>query len=251
LLIDGNRKNQQKEVWRFVSGSGGLYNNGVDIWGVEGATVEHVVCCHCRSGGLVASAVTRGLTVRDYTAFDNQYDGLACYLTEESHFSQLFLHDNLAAGISLDLDFDHNTIDGALLTGNDLGVFMRQSKHNVFAGVTIQKCRHHGVFMAQAVTATRTGWRLSPGTECTGNSFDKLSISGCGGKAFVVNNDSCTNNVISNGEFCDNAQGGLAQAPTNPVAVRGLVERDTPAASPIPAALGALTVRAARPLSKD
>ncbi len=140
LWIDGNRMNQPKEVWKFLPNGPGIYNNGVDVRAVDDATVENVVCCHCRSGGMVTSARTRRLTVRDYTAFDNQYDGLACYLTEDSHFSRLNLpHDNLAAGISLDLDFNHNVIDDTVLTGNDLGIFMRQSRNNVFEGLTIKK----------------------------------------------------------------------------------------------------------------
>src|SRR5579872_4880752 len=69
LLIDGNRKNQQKEVWRCLKNGAGLYNNGVDVWGAANSTVANVVCCHCRSGGLVTSAGTRHLTVRGYTAF--------------------------------------------------------------------------------------------------------------------------------------------------------------------------------------
>ena len=96
--------------------------------------------------------------------------------------------------------------------------------------------------MAQTVAPTRSGWQLTPGSECTGNSFDHLSISGCGGKAFIVNNDACTNNVISGADFSDNAQGGLSQAPTNPVIVRALVQRDTVHAKPIPTAIGALGV---------
>ncbi len=187
---------------------------------------------------MVTSARTRRLTVRDFTAFDNQFDGLACYLTEDSHFSQLSLHDNRAAGISLDLSFNHNVIEGAVLAGNDLGVFMRQSCNNTFERLTIEKSRHHGVFMAQTAVKAPSGWRLCPGTECTGNSFDKLLITGCGGKAFVVNDDSCKNNVIDGGQFFDNAQGGLSQARTNPVTVRALVEQPTPspANSPVPAA---------------
>src|ERR1700722_5616747 len=49
LFIDGNRKHQQNEVWRFLGARGGLYNNGVDVWNADGATVESVVCCRCRS----------------------------------------------------------------------------------------------------------------------------------------------------------------------------------------------------------
>jgi hypothetical protein len=220
LVIDGNRNHQQKEVWRLLSDGAGIYNNGVDVWGADHATVENVVCGHCRSGGMVASARTRHLIVKGFTAFDNQFDGMACYLTEDSDFSGLNLHDNLSAGISLDLNFNHNAIHDAVLTGNDLGIFMRQSRDNVFTGLTITKSRHHGVFMAQTFIGTPAGLRPCPGSECAGNRFDDLFIAHCGGKAFVVNDVTCTNNVISGMQFADNAQGGLAQAAANLVITR-------------------------------
>jgi hypothetical protein len=220
LFIDGNRKNQPKELWRFLPKGAGVYNNGVYVWGADEAIVEHVVCSHCRSGGLVTTAQTRRLTVRDYTAFDNQFDGLACYATEDSHFSGLNLHDNLAAGISLDLSFTHNVIHDAVLTANDLGIFMRQSRDNVFESVTIKHSRHAGVFMAEAGVSTATGWRLLPGTECTGNAFRKLLVSHCGGSAFRINDAGCTNNTLLDGQFLDNAQGGLSQAAPNLLTMR-------------------------------
>ena len=229
LFINGNRKNQQKEVWRSLRDGAGVYNNGVDVWNVNGATVEQVVCCHCRSGGMVTSARTRRLTVRDYAAFDNQFDGLACYLTEDSDFSRLNLHDNLSAGISLDLNFNHNVIHDSVLTGNDLGIFMRQSKNNIFKGLTIQNSRHHGVFMAQTFVGTATGLRPCPGSACVGNTFDNLLVAHCGGKGFLVNDVTCTNNVISGGQFADDAQGGLAQAAPNLVTMRALVGSSEPA----------------------
>jgi hypothetical protein len=226
LWIDGNRKHQPKEVWKFLPNGPGIYNNGVDVRSVEDATVEHIVCCRCRSGGMVTSAGIRRLTVRDYTAYDNQFDGLACYYTEDSHFSGLNLHDNLAAGISLDLDFDHNVIDDAVLTGNDLGIFMRQSRNNNFNGLTIQKSRHHGIFMAQTIM----GKIACPGSECAENNFDKIQITNSGGKAFVVNDATCTNNVISGELFADNAQGGLALAAPNLVTRRVLSGHSQPTA---------------------
>src|SRR5580658_395231 len=64
LLINGNRKNQKVEIWRSLA-NGSLYNNGIDVWNVDGASVDGVVCCHCRSGGLVTTAQTRRLTVSD------------------------------------------------------------------------------------------------------------------------------------------------------------------------------------------
>ncbi|HEY3912936.1 MAG TPA: right-handed parallel beta-helix repeat-containing protein [Verrucomicrobiae bacterium] len=222
LMIDGNRKHQKTEVWRSLH-EGGLYNNGIDVWYVDGVSVKNIVCCRCRSGGLVSTAKTRRLTVSGYTAFDNQFDGLACYFTEDSIFTNLDLHDNLGAGISLDLNFNHNVIDGAVLTGNDLGVFMRHSRNNTFQGVTIRKSRHHGVFMAQEVQ----GKKHCPGTECTGNIFEKMLVTNCGGDAFLVNDATCINNTISSCQFLDNA-GGLSQAKTNPITVRDVVEHDTP-----------------------
>jgi hypothetical protein len=233
LSIDGNRTNQQKEVWRFLR-DGGLYNNGVDVWRVDGATVAHVVCCHCRSGGMVTSVQTRHLTVSDFTAYDNQFDGLACYFTEDSDFSKLNLHDNLSAGISLDLNFNHNVIHDSVMTGNDLGIFMRQSRNNVFRGLTIQKSRHHGVFMAQTFTGTAAGWQPCPGSECAGNTFDNLLVAHCGGKGFLVNDITCTNNVICGGQFTDDTLGGLVEAAPNLISLKTL---SAPAGPVIPAPL--------------
>jgi hypothetical protein len=222
LLVDGNRTHQQKELWRILTNGVRINNNGVQVCDVNNTTIEHVICRRCRSGGLVSTGRTRRLTPRDYTAYDNQFDGLACYRTEDSHFNQLNLHDNMAAGISLDLGFDHSTISGAVLTGNDLGIFMRDSHDNVFERVTIRLSRHDGVFMAQMGEATRSGWRLWPGTECTGNKFNNLRVFECGGRAFQVNDSSCTNNIINGGQFLDNAQGGLSQPSANPVTERSL-----------------------------
>ena len=197
LFIDGNRAHQQVEFWRSAVDGSQLNNNGVEVRNATDAIVERIVCCRCRSGGLVTSAGTRRLTVRDFASFDNHYDGLACYLTEESHFTGLFIHDNLAAGISLDLAFNHNVIDKAVISGNDLGVFMRDARDNVFSDMTIRQSRHYGVFMAQASAPTNSGWRLCPGTECTGNRFGGLQITDCLGKPFLVNDASCTNNLFS------------------------------------------------------
>jgi hypothetical protein len=228
LLVDGNRTQQQHELWRILPSGIYINNNGVHVCDVDNALVEHVICRSCRSGGLVSTGRTRRLTVRDYTAYDNQFDGLACYRTEDSHFSRLNLHDNLAAGISLDLEFDHNIIDCAIISSNDLGIFMRQSHDNVFEGVTILHSRHDGIFMAQSGSQTLSGWRLWPGTECTGNNFNTLQVVGCGGRAFRINDDSCTNNTINGGQFLDNALGGLSQPPANTTILSNLTVHPLP-----------------------
>lgn len=216
LIIDGNRANQKREEWRTAPDGSVINNNGVHVWNAEDATVERVYCCRCRSGGMVMADVRR-LRVKDFHSYDNQFDGLACYDTTDSRFDGLRLHDNIAAGISLDLDFVHNTITNAILTANDLGIFMRDSRDNVFQKLTIIRSKHDGVFMAQSVAPTPKGWRLLPGTECTGNAFENLTVRDCTGKAFQVNDASCTNNVISGAVFMRNAGGGLSQPANHPV----------------------------------
>ena len=224
LRIDGNRKNQKRELWRIAGDGSEFNNNGVQIWNVTDAAVEHVVCCHCRSGGLVTAGVRR-LQVNDLDSYDNQFDGLACYQTEESRFDGLRLHDNLGAGMSLDLAFNRNFITNALLAGNDLGIFMRDSRNNSFQRLTISKSHHDGVFMAQAAAHTAKGWQLCPDTQCIGNNFQSLVVNDCGGKAFQVNDASCTNNAIFGASFLHNILGGLAQPATNPVSFREVAER--------------------------
>lgn len=219
LQIDGNRRHQKVELWRSAADGSEFMNNGIEIWNANDVSVEHVTCCRCRSGGLVTAKVRR-LYVNDYEAFDNQFDGLACYQTEDSDFADLRLHDNLAAGISLDLAFNDNLITNAFLSSNDLGIFMRHSRNNAFKGLTISKCHHHGVFMAQVTEPTQKGWEICPGTQCIGNNFVNLMVNNCGGEAFQVNDASCTNNTILRGEFLHNTLGGMSQPATNPVVLR-------------------------------
>ena len=210
LSIDGNRLHQQQERWRCSGDGSQIRNNGITVQTVSDSTVEHVTSSRCRSGGLVTSHIVRRLTVRDFSAFDNQFDGLACYQTEESLFTQLYLHDNPGAGISLDLAFNHNVISNAVLTANNLSIFMRASRNNQFLNVTIHDSRQYGVFMAQAETRTALGWGLAPQTECADNLFNNLITTNCGGAAFHVNNASCTNNNISHARLEGNSQGDLS-----------------------------------------
>jgi hypothetical protein len=211
LSIDGNRLHQQRECWRFSGEGSQIRNNGITVQTVSDSTVEHVTSSRCRSGGLVTSHIVRRLTVRDFTAFDNQFDGVACYETEESLFTQLYLHDNPGAGISLDLAFNHNVISNAVLTANNLGIFMRASRNNQFVNVTIRDSRQYGVFMAQAEAQTALGWGPAPRTECADNLFNNLVTTNCGSAAFHVNNASCTNNIIS----CARFEGNLALGSRN------------------------------------
>jgi len=210
LFIDGNRSHQQRELWKLDGEGSEIRNNGITVQCASDSAVEHVTCARNRSGGLVTTLGVQRLTVRNLNAFDNEFDGLACYLTTDSVFTDLCLHDNPGAGISLDLAFNHNVISNAVLTANDLGVFMRSSRNNQFCNISIHNSHHFGVFMAHAETQTPRGWGPAPKTECAHNSFTNLIAADCGGPAFRVNNDSCTNNVIIRAAFDKNLKGGLS-----------------------------------------
>ena len=212
LFIDGNRARQSRENWKLSGEGSQICNNGITVQGVSDSRVDNVTSAHCRSGGLVTTRDVRRLTVRGLDAFDNEFDGLACYQTEDCLFTDMFLHDNPGAGISLDLAFNHNVISNAILAGNDLGVFMRSSHDNQFCNVVIQHSHHFGVFMAQAEEKTADGWTAVPMTECAGNSFTNLSASNCGSAAFRINNASCVDNLLVGAQFDGNPNGGLSLA---------------------------------------
>jgi hypothetical protein len=212
LFVDGNRFHQQRELWRLQGEGSQIRNNGIQVQGVGDSTVENVVCACCRSGGLVTARGVQRLVVKNLNAFDNEFDGLACYQTEDCLFTGLNLHDNPGAGISLDLAFNHNVISNAVLTGNDLGVFMRASRNNQFYNVSIRDSRHFGVFMAHRERQTERGWQPAPQTECTDNAFTNLIAVRCGGPAFRVNNSTCTNNIIIGAQFENGVQNGLLPA---------------------------------------
>jgi hypothetical protein len=216
LFIDGNRAHQNRECWRLQGEGSEIRNNGITVQNVSDSMVEHVTTAHCRSGGLVTTLNTRRFTARDLNSYDNEFDGLACFLTEDCVFTNLYLHDNLdGAGISLDGNFNHNIIADAILAGNDLGIFMRWSHDNQFRDISIRNSHNYGVFLAQAETQTALGWALAPRTECADNLFNNLIATNCGNAAFHVNNASCTNNIIRYARFEDNCQGNLALGSRN------------------------------------
>jgi len=202
LFIDGNRYNQQRELWMEHGEGSEIRNNGITVQRVSDSTIENVVTARCRSGGLVTTLGVERLVVHGLEAFDNEFDGLACYATTQSQFNNLNLHDNPGAGISLDLNFNGNTISNATLSSNDLGIFMRNSRGNQFLNVSINKSKNHGVFMAQAET-----FKL---TACINNSFTNIQATNCGGAAFRVNDITCIDNTITRAKFTENLHGGLS-----------------------------------------
>jgi len=208
LILDGNRLHQANECNGGPCDNGGLSyirNNALTIRSAGEIRVEHVTARAARSGGVVLEKNCRGIHLSDFTSHDNHFDGFAAYETEESFFTRLYLHDNAAAGISIDLRFDRNIISHARLENNgSQGIFMRDSNFNNFNHLTIARNGAQGIFLAQANDQYNT--------PCTGNIFTGLTVSGSGGAGFRINDVSCIANVVANSTFRLNKEGAVSEA---------------------------------------
>jgi hypothetical protein len=203
LAIDGNRMKQDVECWDGSCDTGEktvIRSCGVVVRRAVDVSLQRLNIYGCRSAGVVTEKGCRRLTIRELSASDNHFDGLACYETEESLFEGLHLHRNNCAGISTDLKFNRNLVSNVMLSNNGKqGIFMRDSRSNVFLGVVVVGSGEQGVFIAQSDKDTKTA--------VVGNSFTALTVSGCKGPAVRVNDKSCTNNVMTGCQFIDNADG--------------------------------------------
>jgi hypothetical protein len=163
IRIDGNRLQQTNETWK-PSGLGHLmYNNGIIVQNARSVSIKNVTVYNCRSGGLVSTYHVSRLTVDSSEFYNNQFDGIACYQTTKSVFKNSKTHDNLAAGISLDLDFNRNDFKNMDVYNNDIGIFMRKSNGNMFDRIYMAGNRSHDIFMSSVDDLPNTG--------CSQNTF--------------------------------------------------------------------------------
>ncbi len=212
LMIDGNRANQTAECMGGpCSDAFPLRNNGISIRRCIDCAVQSVTVFGAMSGGLVTELGCRRLTIRDYTSYDNEFDGLAGYETEDSTFSGIHLYGNKAAGISTDIKFNNNKFYDVTITDNKtVGIFMRDSLDNSFTNLHIRDSVQHGIFLAQVNT--------DPATAATGNTFTGVVISRSGGMGVLANDASCINNMMVGAQFINNRHGCISEA------TAGLVE---------------------------
>lgn len=206
LLIDGNRENQTQEcMGGECSADFPLRNNGISIRRCVDCTVESVIVHSAISGGLVTELGCRRLTIRDYTSFNNEFDGLAGYETEDSTFSGINLYSNKAAGISTDIKFNNNKFYDVTITDNkSVGIFMRDSLDNSFTNLHIRNNEQHGIFLAQV--------NSDPETAATGNTFTSVVIANSGGAGIQANDKSCVNNMIVGAQYINNKSGCVGEA---------------------------------------
>lgn len=215
LIIDGNRTNQASEL---NPANPALRNNGVSVRRVSDSSVSRLAIHSCRSGGLVTELVCRRLTISDVESFNHHFDGIAGYQTEDSLFTRLQIHDNLAAGFSFDIEFDGNLLTDSVLDNNgSVGMFIRDSRDNVFANFQIRDSGQHGIFLAQ-VDADTTKPAL-------GNTFYGCVIADSAGAGIRVNDASCTANLLVASQLVNNAGGGISEAVAGLLIAVGNVER--------------------------
>ena len=200
LQIDGNRAQQEGECWSETL-DGGLMahirSSGIVLRGVVNGRVENVVVADCSSAGIVTEKGCRRLHLQGIDCSDNAFDGIACYETEESILTGLFMHDNRAAGISADIRFNRNIIANAVLARNGShGIFMRNSHKNLFQGIMIRDSGKHGVFLEQV--------DKDPATGASGNSFIGITVEGSKGPAMHFNPESCNSTIVIGSQFFEN-----------------------------------------------
>jgi hypothetical protein len=218
LAIDGNRAEQDFECSIGPCTTADfLRNNGISLRQVADVMIEHVTVERAKSGGLVAELGSRRITVRDFTASDNEFDGLAGYETEDSLFTGLYLYENVNAGLSFDGDFNTNTISNSVIADNgDVGVFMLDAHDNVFSEIRIRDSGSHGIFMSAA--------NVTDNTSCaSGNTFTGLVIADSGGDGMSLPNSDCVNNLVCAAQFVRND--GEPIVPPGRVQECGIIER--------------------------
>lgn len=184
IQVNGNRNNQSKEFWKNSKLGYPIYNNGIIIQNAKDIFINDVVVYGCSSGGLVSTFNVSELVISNFVSFNNQFDGLACYQTTNSIFLNLLIFNNLAAGMSFDMNFDENIFYNVLLISNTIGIFIRDSHDNIFNDIRMISNARFDIFMASVNNQTNTG--------CINNDFTIKS------NGEIRNKDPlCVNNIFN------------------------------------------------------
>lgn len=156
LVIDGNKDFQDSETdpdrdW--------LRNNCIDVRMVNNLRISEVDVHDARSGGLVISWDSRNIFIDKSSFYNNYYDGIALYASEDIQISSFLCYENNAAGLSLDNNLKNVLFNGGIIKKNkDVGIFARHSEDLVFNALIVMDNQSHGSFLSHA-EASNTGVR--------------------------------------------------------------------------------------------
>ena len=173
-----------------------IRNNGITIRGAQFVRILNIVTHSNLSGGLVTEKFSSHILVDGFESYNNFFDGLAGYDTENSVFRNMNLHHNRASGISLDLRFDNNVIvDSASSFNLDNGLFARESRNNKIIQLDIEDACNNGVFLAGLEDEPNHGGTIN-------YYFEELDISAVD-RGFHIADASCTGTTLSQRDLGD------------------------------------------------
>jgi Right handed beta helix region len=221
LELDGNRGQQSQECYQGGSGVRGselIRNNCVTVRGAEDVQLADLVTSRARSGGVVLEKSCRRILVLRLESFDNEFDGLAAYETEDSIFLQLNLHDNRCAALSFDWRFNNNLVAMSELARNgSQGVFMRDSVGNRFERVLIRDNGAQGIFLAETPELA--------GTASRDNRFQAVTVTANKAQGVRINDATCTGNTLEGSRVSENGHDDISLAAAGMLQVMATVAR--------------------------
>lgn len=196
LRVDGNRANQSTEL-STAPGRSFLRNNCITLREVEDCLVENVTVVAARSGGIVLEQTCTNVVLCGVIAEDCEFDGIAWDgLITNSRIESSTCRNNLAAGLSFDIGPRGNLIiDSFFIANGSVGMFIRDSRENLFANCFISDNVQDGVFIADGDAS---------GAAATGNYFNANFIVDNGRNGIWQAGSNSVNNVVDGGFFCRN-----------------------------------------------
>jgi hypothetical protein len=220
IRLDGNRLKQDHECWTHPTCDNwehplsSIRSNGITVRYSEFVTLTNIKVKSTISGGFVAERHSNNLLVDGYESDDNHFDGFTAYQTTNSVFKNLSLNDNLAAGISLDLDVINNTFINVIIKdAGDVGLFARATHKNYFKNMLIENPGSHGIFLARHGDMPADVEGVTPWDTATANVFEDLTVVGSKrGVGIRINDKVCVKNRLTRYEFLDNAYGDISLA---------------------------------------
>jgi hypothetical protein len=207
ISFDGNKSHHdpKKECGETIceADASSIRNNAISIRGASDIRLKNIEAHDSISGGLVSEKYCDHLMIENFDSHHNYFDGLAGYQTEKSVYNNVNLHDNRAAGISVDIRFNDNKfIGGSIENNSDIGIYARDAKNNLFDGLKINNNKGYG-----ALLGTPDG----PAGRCAdSNTFHNVEISHSGKKA-VIAFDTCHGNTITGASKLDSNHEGETQ----------------------------------------
>ena len=204
LRISGNRAGQTSEQ-STVPGREHLRVNGITLRQVGDCTVEDVVVESARSGGIVLELTCNNILLRGITTSDNFFDRIAVDgSSTDSTITECTCRNNLAAGISFDIGPSSNRVVNSTLVDNGTtGVFIRDSRRNLFSDCFIARNGQDGVFIADGD---------GPGAAATENTFSANYYVDNGRNGIWQAGPNSTDNVVDGGVFQGNAANAIEES---------------------------------------